>query len=91
MKTRCWKRFAVVLTVGTMLAVGLVGCNETEVTESEEIESEVVSETVSEKVSEEVTSEAESESAEEENGGVEYVNFNDKYELMAYLKGLKKQ
>ena len=90
MLNKCWKRLAVVLAVGTVLAVGLVGCNEAEVPEAEVIESEVVSETVSEEVSEEVTSEAESESVEEENGGVEYVNFNDKYELMAYLKGLKK-
>lgn len=90
MLNKCWNRLAVVLAVGTVLAVGLVGCNETEVPEAEVIESEVVSETVSEEVSEEVTSEAESESVEEENGGVEYVNFNDKYELMAYLKGLKK-
>ena len=90
MLNKCWKRLAVVLVVGTVLAVGLVGCNEAEVPEAEVIESEVVSETVSEEVSEEITSEAESESAEEENGGVEYFNFADRYEMMAYLKGLKK-
>lgn len=90
MLNKCWNRLAVVLTVGTVLAVGMVGCNETEVPEAEVIESEVVSETVSEEVSEEVISEAESESAEEENGGVEYFNFADRYEMMAYLKGLKK-
>ena len=57
MLNKCWNRLAVVLTVGTVLAVGLVGCNETEVPEAEVIESEVVSETVSEEVSEEETEE----------------------------------
>ena len=90
MLNKCWNRLAVVLAVGSMLAVALVGCNEAEVPETEVIESEVVSETISEEVSEEVISEAESESAEEENGGVEYFNFADRYEMMAYLKGLKK-
>ena len=56
MLNKCWNRLAVVLAVGSMLAVGLVGCNEAEVPEAEVIESEVVSETVSEEVSEEITS-----------------------------------
>ncbi|MBQ7765278.1 MAG: hypothetical protein IJ397_00370 [Lachnospiraceae bacterium] len=88
MLNKCWKRLAVVLAVGSMLVVGLVGCNGAEVPEAEVIESEVVSESVSEEVSEEVTSEAESESVEEEAGGVEYVNYANKVELMTYLEEL---
>lgn len=84
MLNKCWKRLAMVLAVGSMLAVGLVGCNETEVPEAEVIESEVVSETVLEEVSEEVTSEAESESVKEETGGVESVQFSTLDELIEY-------
>ena len=84
MLNKCWNRLAVVLAVGSMLAVGLAGCNEAEVPEAEVIESEVVSETVSEEVSEEITSEAESESVEEETGGVETVQFSTLDELIEY-------
>ncbi len=86
MKTRCWKRFAVVLTVGTMLAVGLVGCNETEVTESEEVVSEEPSEKESEVVSEETSEEVSKEATEE----VEVVNYSDVAGLEKYLQELNK-
>ena len=83
-----WKRFAVVLAVGTMLTVGLVGCNETEISESEAVDSEVVSEVVSEEVSEEVfepVSEETSEVVSEIVDGVQMVYYETYDEFCGYL------
>ncbi len=84
------RSLVVLLVLCAILSVTLIGCkkpaaeNPAPSTPTSEVESEVVSEEVSEPVSEEPSEEV----SEEVSTEVEFFNFADKYEMMAYLKKL---